>query len=115
MLSHSTLITSSTSSRYLTSSRTNHCVSPANHLFSSLEIVSNLYFFASTGLATCHGHCSEINGIQIVVLPANQQQAVGQICSTSSLAHNLEQCVRLVAKAATGGAKVMPASSSGPP
>ncbi|KAH7367215.1 carbon-nitrogen hydrolase [Plectosphaerella cucumerina] len=33
--------------------------------------------------------------------------AIGQICSTSSLAHNLEQCVRLVAKAAVGGAKVL--------
>ncbi|KAJ3950363.1 Carbon-nitrogen hydrolase [Colletotrichum fioriniae] len=32
--------------------------------------------------------------------------AVGQICSTASLSHNLEQCVRLVAKAAIGGAKV---------
>ncbi|KAK1593614.1 carbon-nitrogen hydrolase [Colletotrichum navitas] len=33
--------------------------------------------------------------------------AVGQICSTASLSHNLEQCVRLVAKAASGGAKVL--------
>ncbi|KAK1840135.1 carbon-nitrogen hydrolase, partial [Colletotrichum chrysophilum] len=33
--------------------------------------------------------------------------AVGQICSTASLAHNLEQCVKLVAKAAVGGAKVL--------
>ncbi|KAK1672445.1 carbon-nitrogen hydrolase [Colletotrichum godetiae] len=33
--------------------------------------------------------------------------AVGQICSTASLSHNLEQCVRLVAKAAVGGAKVL--------
>ncbi|KAJ5010072.1 hypothetical protein K4K57_007724 [Colletotrichum sp. SAR 10_99] len=33
--------------------------------------------------------------------------AVGQICSTASLAHNLEQCVELVAKAAVGGAKVL--------
>ncbi|KAK2027447.1 carbon-nitrogen hydrolase [Colletotrichum zoysiae] len=33
--------------------------------------------------------------------------AVGQICSTASLSHNLEQCVRLVAKAAAGGAKVL--------
>ncbi|RBR02167.1 hypothetical protein VDGD_06932 [Verticillium dahliae] len=34
-------------------------------------------------------------------------QAIGQICSTASLAHNLEQCVRLVAKAAAGNAKVL--------
>ncbi|CRK45030.1 hypothetical protein BN1723_006400 [Verticillium longisporum] len=33
--------------------------------------------------------------------------AIGQICSTASLAHNLEQCVRLVAKAAAGNAKVL--------
>ncbi|KAF6814938.1 carbon-nitrogen hydrolase [Colletotrichum sojae] len=33
--------------------------------------------------------------------------AVGQICSTASLTHNLEQCVKLVAKAAVGGAKVL--------
>ncbi|KAI8684550.1 CN hydrolase domain-containing protein [Fusarium keratoplasticum] len=33
--------------------------------------------------------------------------AVGQICSTASVKGNLEQCVRLVAKAARGGAKVL--------
>ncbi|KAK5998091.1 putative hydrolase nit2 [Cladobotryum mycophilum] len=33
--------------------------------------------------------------------------AVGQICSTGSIKANLDQCVRLVAKAATGGAKVL--------
>ncbi|KAJ6786382.1 hypothetical protein PWT90_02869 [Aphanocladium album] len=33
--------------------------------------------------------------------------AVGQICSTASLKGNLEQCVKLVAKAAAGGAKVL--------
>lgn len=33
-------------------------------------------------------------------------QAVGQICSTSSMAHNLDQCVELVRKAADAGAKV---------
>ncbi|WYZ36759.1 hypothetical protein EsH8_II_000265 [Colletotrichum jinshuiense] len=33
--------------------------------------------------------------------------AIGQICSTASLSHNLEQCLRLVAKAAVGGAKVL--------
>ncbi|KAL7821067.1 nitrilase and fragile histidine triad fusion protein NitFhit [Trichoderma gracile] len=33
--------------------------------------------------------------------------AVGQICSTGSIAANLNQCVRLVAKAAVGGAKVL--------
>ncbi|KAJ4169408.1 Carbon-nitrogen hydrolase [Fusarium falciforme] len=33
--------------------------------------------------------------------------AVGQICSTASAKGNLEQCVRLVAKAARGGAKVL--------
>ncbi|OBR06275.1 Carbon-nitrogen hydrolase [Colletotrichum higginsianum IMI 349063] len=33
--------------------------------------------------------------------------AVGQITSTASLSHNLEQCVRLIAKAAAGGAKVL--------
>ncbi|KAK8094160.1 carbon-nitrogen hydrolase, partial [Apiospora hydei] len=37
----------------------------------------------------------------------NQKQAVGQICSTASMAHNLEQCVRLVSKAAAAGAKVL--------
>ncbi|ORY56924.1 nitrilase and fragile histidine triad fusion protein NitFhit [Pseudomassariella vexata] len=33
--------------------------------------------------------------------------AVGQICSTTSMAHNLEQCVKLVGKAAAAGAKVL--------
>ncbi|KAH8892059.1 nitrilase and fragile histidine triad fusion protein NitFhit [Thozetella sp. PMI_491] len=33
--------------------------------------------------------------------------AIGQICSTASMAHNLEQCVRLARKAATVGAKVL--------
>ncbi|KAL6881464.1 carbon-nitrogen hydrolase [Trichoderma novae-zelandiae] len=33
--------------------------------------------------------------------------AVGQICSTGSIAANLNQCVRLVAKAAVGGAQVL--------
>ncbi|EGR52085.1 uncharacterized protein TRIREDRAFT_103960 [Trichoderma reesei QM6a] len=33
--------------------------------------------------------------------------AVGQICSTGSITANLNQCVRLVAKAAVGGAKVL--------
>ncbi|KAG5930471.1 hypothetical protein E4U42_001043 [Claviceps africana] len=33
--------------------------------------------------------------------------AVGQICSTASMKTNLEQCVRLVARAAAGGAKVL--------
>ncbi|KAF4472213.1 hydrolase nit2 [Fusarium albosuccineum] len=33
--------------------------------------------------------------------------AVGQICATASIKGNLEQCVRLVAKAARGGAKVL--------
>ncbi|KAM3566440.1 hypothetical protein ARSEF4850_000582 [Beauveria asiatica] len=33
--------------------------------------------------------------------------AVGQICSTASLKGNLEQCVKLVAKAAAGGAKIL--------
>ncbi|CAJ2511240.1 Uu.00g068650.m01.CDS01 [Anthostomella pinea] len=32
--------------------------------------------------------------------------AVGQICSSNSMAHNLEQCVKLVGKAASAGAKV---------
>ncbi|KAI1857941.1 hypothetical protein JX265_010971 [Neoarthrinium moseri] len=32
---------------------------------------------------------------------------VGQICSTASLTHNLEQCVKLVARAAAAGAKVL--------
>ncbi|KAG6018413.1 hypothetical protein E4U41_003913 [Claviceps citrina] len=34
--------------------------------------------------------------------------AVGQICSTASMTANLEQCVRLVAEAAAGGAKAAP-------
>ncbi|ROT43242.1 nitrilase and fragile histidine triad fusion protein NitFhit [Sodiomyces alkalinus F11] len=33
--------------------------------------------------------------------------AVGQICSTASLSHNLEQCVGLISKAAVGGARVL--------
>ncbi|PHH83119.1 hypothetical protein CDD82_3529 [Ophiocordyceps australis] len=33
--------------------------------------------------------------------------AVGQICSTASIKHNLDQCVQLVAKAALGGAKIL--------
>ncbi|KAL7624261.1 Carbon-nitrogen hydrolase [Parahypoxylon ruwenzoriense] len=33
--------------------------------------------------------------------------AVGQICSTNSMAHNLEQCVKLVGQAAAAGAKIL--------
>ncbi|CAK7241947.1 MAG: Carbon-nitrogen hydrolase [Sporothrix thermara] len=33
--------------------------------------------------------------------------AIGQICSTASVAHNLEQCVSLVRRAAAAGAKVL--------
>ncbi|KAI1417976.1 carbon-nitrogen hydrolase [Hypoxylon sp. FL1857] len=33
--------------------------------------------------------------------------AVGQICSSNSMAHNLEQCVKLVGQAAAAGAKVL--------
>ncbi|KAI5927910.1 carbon-nitrogen family protein [Camillea tinctor] len=33
--------------------------------------------------------------------------AVGQICSSNSMAHNLEQCVKLVGRAASAGAKVL--------
>ncbi|KAI1343829.1 carbon-nitrogen hydrolase [Xylariaceae sp. FL0016] len=33
--------------------------------------------------------------------------AVGQICSSNSMAHNLEQCVKLVGKAAAAGAKIL--------
>ncbi|KAK6075201.1 carbon-nitrogen hydrolase [Seiridium cupressi] len=33
--------------------------------------------------------------------------AVGQICSTASMTHNLEQCVKLISKAAAAGAKVL--------
>ncbi|KUI57979.1 putative hydrolase nit2, partial [Cytospora mali] len=33
--------------------------------------------------------------------------AVGQICSTSSMTHNLDQCVKLLSKAAEAGAKVL--------
>ncbi|KJR85413.1 hydrolase nit2 [Sporothrix schenckii 1099-18] len=33
--------------------------------------------------------------------------AIGQICSTASVAHNLEQCVSLVCRAAAAGAKVL--------
>ncbi|KAH6656401.1 carbon-nitrogen family protein [Truncatella angustata] len=33
--------------------------------------------------------------------------AVGQICSTASMTHNLEQCIKLVSKAAAAGAKVL--------
>ncbi|KAM5363570.1 hypothetical protein ACJZ2D_011954 [Fusarium nematophilum] len=34
-------------------------------------------------------------------------QAVGQICATASIKGNLEQCVKLIGKAAHGGAKVL--------
>ncbi|KAI5864340.1 carbon-nitrogen hydrolase [Durotheca rogersii] len=34
-------------------------------------------------------------------------QAVGQICSSNSMAHNLEQCVKLVGQAAAAGAKIL--------
>jgi hypothetical protein len=37
---------------------------------------------------------------------ANLPQAVGQLCSTSSMAHNLAQCQILVRKAVIAGAKV---------
>ncbi|TQW11728.1 carbon-nitrogen hydrolase [Cordyceps javanica] len=37
--------------------------------------------------------------------------AVGQICSTASLKGNLEQCVKLVAKAAAGGVLFLPEAS----
>ncbi|PHH66686.1 hypothetical protein CDD81_6523 [Ophiocordyceps australis] len=33
--------------------------------------------------------------------------AVGQICSTACIKHNLDQCVQLVAKAALGGAQIL--------
>ena len=33
-------------------------------------------------------------------------QAVGQICSTASMTHNLAQCRAVIQKAVTGGAKV---------
>lgn len=33
-------------------------------------------------------------------------KAVGQICSTASMAHNLEQCRKLMEEAAGKGAKV---------
>jgi hypothetical protein len=33
-------------------------------------------------------------------------QAVGQICATASMAHNLAQCQMLVRKAVAAGAKV---------
>lgn len=38
---------------------------------------------------------------------SNHLQAIGQICSTASVAHNLEQCVSLVSRAAAAGAKVL--------
>lgn len=37
---------------------------------------------------------------------AEQTQAVGQICSTSSMAHNLAQCRIVIQKAVSAGAKV---------
>ncbi|KAI1651232.1 carbon-nitrogen hydrolase [Daldinia loculata] len=33
--------------------------------------------------------------------------AIGQICSSNSMAHNLEQCIKLVGQAAAAGAKVL--------
>ncbi|KAI4860619.1 carbon-nitrogen hydrolase [Hypoxylon rubiginosum] len=33
--------------------------------------------------------------------------AIGQICSSNSMAHNLEQCVKLVGQAAAAGAKIL--------
>ena len=41
-----------------------------------------------------------------VQLQLTGSQAVGQICATGSLKANLDQCVKLVGKAAVGGAKV---------
>jgi hypothetical protein len=35
-----------------------------------------------------------------------ERQAIGQICSSNSMAHNLAQCVKLVGQAAGAGAKV---------
>lgn len=34
------------------------------------------------------------------------EQAVGQICSSPSMTHNLEQCVKLIKEAAGQGAEV---------
>jgi hypothetical protein len=38
--------------------------------------------------------------------PTSFYQAVGQICSTASMAHNLAQCQALVHNAVAAGAKV---------
>ena len=37
---------------------------------------------------------------------SDRKQAVGQICSTSSMAHNLAQCRTVIQKAVAKGAKV---------
>lgn len=37
---------------------------------------------------------------------ARGRQAIGQICSSNSMASNLAQCVKLVGQAASAGAKV---------
>lgn len=41
------------------------------------------------------------------VTPTKPPQAIGQICSTASMAHNLSQCRVLVQKAAEAGAKAL--------
>ncbi|POR38171.1 Putative hydrolase nit2, partial [Tolypocladium paradoxum] len=43
----------------------------------------------------------------LVVLTMAVVAAVGQICATGSVKANLDQCVRLVGKAAVGGAKIL--------
>ncbi len=56
-----------------------------------------------------NGDCSR-SGLPAVPRPSANSpgpQAIGQICSTASVAHNLEQCVSLVRRAAAAGAKVL--------
>jgi hypothetical protein len=52
----------------------------------------------------CRGRWTSINGTnhRWLMLP----QAVGQICATASMSHNLAQCQMLVLKAVAAGAKV---------
>ncbi len=56
-----------------------------------------------------YGHCGTSYCLQeatIGWLTCITEQAVGQICSTASLSHNLAQCQVLVRRAVAAGAKV---------
>ncbi|KAL2759394.1 hypothetical protein ACRALDRAFT_206451 [Sodiomyces alcalophilus JCM 7366] len=60
---------------------------------------THLHFVSSFLFSAPHPQRVDIRAIMVIA-------AVGQICATSSLTHNLEQCVRLISKASVGGARV---------